>query len=118
MNATARAARHHTRQAIRTNRARRTATRAVATGLATAADHLTAAGIEPASAKRFAGAFSRGVEPTATTAGRIKLRGRVTKRVTVKLYDLPAFVARALVYRPKDRTAAATFERLAYRLAA
>ncbi|MFI6986064.1 hypothetical protein ACIBSV_46930 [Embleya sp. NPDC050154] len=118
MNATARAARSYIRTAIRTRRAQRTATRAVATGTATAVAHLTAAGIAPADAERFAGAFSRGVTPTATTTGRIKLKGRTTKRVQVKLYDLAAFTARALVYRPKDKAAAAKFAQMAYRLAA
>ncbi|MEU0940127.1 hypothetical protein [Embleya sp. NPDC005971] len=118
MHATARAARSYIRTAIRTRRAQRTATRAVATGTASAVAHLTAAGIAPADARRFASPFSRGVVPTATTTGRIKLKGRATKRVAIKLYDLRTFVARALVYRPKDKTAAAAFERLAYRLAA
>lgn len=74
---------------------------------------LVAAGLDDATAKRFAGAFSNGATPTATGETTVKLRGRTTKRVAVKLYDQAAFAARLATYRPRDKKAAALFGRLA-----
>lgn len=110
-----------TRQARRTIKARTTAThahraaaKAVATGTPQAArTHLVAAGLDDTTAKRYAGAFSRGITATATGETTVKLRGRATKRVAVKLYDLTTFAARLAAYRPKDKTAAQLFARLA-----
>ncbi len=100
-------------------RATRRAVRAVATGAPqTARTHLTAAGLSPADAHRFSGAFSRSVAPTTTGTGVVKLKGRVTKTVPVKLYDTAAFTARLSVYRPKDTAAASRFAQAAHRLAA
>lgn len=79
---------------------------------------LVAAGLDDATAKRFAGAFSNGATPTATGETTVKLRGRVTKRVPVKLYDRSAFTARLATYRPRDKAAADKFAAIAYRLAA
>lgn len=109
------------RTMIRENRAHNRAVRNVNTGTPQPArTHLLAAGIDDATAHRFAGAFSRNVEATATTTTRVKLtsRSRKTKRVAVKLYDRNTFAARLAVYRPKDTTAARTFARAAYALAA
>lgn len=119
MNAKARTARQTLRQRSTTHRATRKAVRAVGTGTPqTARTHLIAAGIDITTAKRFAGAFSTRVQPTATTTAPIKLKGRVTKTVAVKLYDLATFAARLAVYRPKDKSAAAQFTQAAHRLAA
>lgn len=119
MNVKARTARRITRQRHTDTRATRKAQKATATGTPqTARTHLLAAGIDDATAKRFAGAFSRSATPTGTAETVIKLKGRVTKRVGVKLYDLPAFIARLAAYRPKDKTAAEKFARAAHQLAA
>lgn len=102
------------RDRTRTNRARAHAARALATcDIATAKTHLIGRGLDPALAKRFTGAFSRGVQPAALAEARIKLRGRVRKTVTVKLYDAQTFAARLAVYRPKSPAAAAAFAALA-----
>ncbi|MDI5964851.1 hypothetical protein [Streptantibioticus silvisoli] len=107
------------RDRANTTRATRRAVRAVATGTPQAAStHLTAAGLSPTDAHRFSGAFSRSVTPTTTGTGVIKLKGRVTKTVPVKLYDTAAFNARLAVYRPKDTAAASRFAQAAHRLAA
>ena len=74
---------------------------------------VVAAGLDDATAKRFASAFSKGVTPTATAQAKVKLRGRVAKTVTVKLYDHATFAARLAVYRPKNPVAAAVFAALA-----
>lgn len=119
MNASSRQARHTIRTRTRTQRAVARAVKAVATGLPQPArTHLVAAGIDDATAKRYASAFSRGTTPTATTETVVKLKGRKTKRVTVKLYDHATFTTRLTVYRPKDLTAAALFEQAAHQLAA
>jgi hypothetical protein len=115
MNAKQRALRNR----IRDQRTTRRATKAVATGTPqTARTHLVAAGLTDATAKRYAGAFSRGTTPTTQAQTEVKLRGRRTKRITVKLYDRAAFTARLSVYRPKDLTAASLFEQAAHQLAA
>ncbi|MFE9844698.1 hypothetical protein [Streptomyces goshikiensis] len=130
MNAKARTARQTLRQRAIDFRAPRKAARAavsatrkarrkVAAGTPqTARTHLLAVGIAPDIAKRFAGAFSTRVQPTATARAAVALKGRVRKSIVVKLYDLAAFAARLAVYRPKDRAAAARFEQAAHRLAA
>lgn len=99
--------------------AARRATKAVATGTPQSArTQLVAAGLDDATAKRFAGAFSRGVLADGTRETQVKLKGRATKRVAVKLYAPATFAARLTVYRPRDLTAAALFARAAHRLAA
>jgi hypothetical protein len=110
MNAKQRAFRNRTRE----QRTTRRAIKAVATNTPqTARTHLVAAGINDATAKRYAGAFSRGTTPTTQAQTEVKLRGRRTKTITVKLYDRTAFTARFRTYRPKDADAAALFNRLA-----
>ena len=80
---------------------------------------LLAAGVDAATAKRFAPAFSRGLVRAATGTTVIKLKGRVTKRVDVKLYDRARFAARLEAYRPAtDAAAARVFAAAAARLAA
>lgn len=107
--------RHRTRDTHTTARAARN----LATGTPQpATTHLIAAGITPTTAKRYAAAFSNGTTPTATTRTEIKLKGRRTKNVAVKLYDRAAFATRLAAYRPKDPAAAAIFAAAAYRLAA
>lgn len=119
MKASARAARTTIRTRAAQTRATRRAHQAVATGTPQSArTHLLAAGIDTATAKRFAGAFSRGTTPTALGETEVKLRGRRRKTVVVKLYNATVFAARLSVYRPKDLTAAARFEQAALHLAA
>lgn len=101
------------------NRATRKAHHAVNTGRPqTARTHLTAAGIDDTTAKRYAPAFSRGIIADDTTLTRIKLKGRTRKTVQAKLYTLTTFTQRLATYRPKDKTAAALFARAAHTLAA
>ncbi|MGX1840562.1 hypothetical protein [Streptomyces diastaticus] len=119
MNARTRTARHTLRQRTRTNRTTTRATRNTATGLPQpASTHLIAAGIHPTLARRYSGAFSRTVTPTTLGETTIKLRGRRTKTVPVKLYDQATFTARLATYRPRNAGDARLFERAAYRLAA
>jgi hypothetical protein len=119
MNMKARTAHRITRQRSIDTRATRRAIKATATGAPqTARTHLVAAGLDDTTAVRFAGAFSRGVTADDTRETRIKLKGRVTKRVAVKLYSAATFAARLATYRPKDKTAAAKFARAAHQLAA
>lgn len=107
------------RQRSAETRAARRATKAVATGTPQPArTQLVAAGLDDTTAKRFAGAFSRGVIADDTRETTVKLKGRVRKTVAVKLYAPTTFAARLAVYRPKDRTVAARFEQAAHRLAA
>lgn len=113
MKASNRAARHTIRTRAAQTRAARRAHRLVATGTPqTARTHLIAAGIDDHTAKRYAGAFSRGTTPTQTGETVVKLRGRRRKHVTVKLYDRATFTARFRTYRPKDADVAALFDRL------
>lgn len=119
MNARARAARATLRQRTRDNRATHKARKNVATSTPQAAStHLIAAGLTPTDAKRYAGAFSRGVIADSTAKTTVKLKGRTRKTVNVKLYDRATFALRLATYRPKDRAAAARFEQAAVRLAA
>ncbi|WP_151477746.1 hypothetical protein [Streptomyces albicerus] len=114
-----RALRATLRRRTNTHRAANKARRTLATGTPqTAKTHLIGRGLDPATAKRFAGAFSRGVQPTATAETAVKLKGRARKTVAVKLYDTATFAARLAAYRPKDATAAAAFARLALEVAA
>lgn len=111
------------RQTLRTRsahtRAAARAHRQVATGLPqTARTHLVAAGLDDHTAKRYAGAFSRGVTADLTIQAPVKLKGRTRKMVPVKLYAATTFAARLTTYRPKDLTAASLFEQAAHRLAA
>ena len=111
------------RRTIRTRsahtRAARRAHRAVATGTPqTARTHLVAAGLDDTTAKRYAGAFSRGVTADLTIQTTIKLKGRARKTVPAKLYTRDTFASRLATYRPRDLTAAARFEQAALRLAA
>lgn len=119
MNASSRTARATIAARSFATRRTRRAVKAVATGAPQpASTHLITSGIDAGTAKRFAGAFSTGVVPTATGETEIKLIGRRTKRVAVKLYDTAAFTARLSVYRPKNPGAAELFARAAHRLAA
>jgi hypothetical protein len=105
------------RDLARTVRQQRRAVKAVATGSPqTARTHLLAAGVDAADAKRYAGAFSRGVAPTSAALATVKLRGRVTRTVPVKLYDTATFATRLAVYRPKDTDAAARLTRVVMQL--
>lgn len=114
MTAATRTRRATLRQRAAATRAARKAQRAVATGAPQPArTQLVAAGLDDHTAKRFAGAFSRGVIADGVRETRIKLKGRVTKRVAVKLYSARTFAGRLAVYRPKDAAAAALFARLA-----
>lgn len=84
-------------------RAHSRARKLVATGTAQAArTHLVASGLDTATAQRFAAAFSRNVLPTGRRVTRIKLTGRRTALVPVKLYSRATFAARLAVYRPRD----------------
>ena len=105
MNANARKARATVRTMRREHRVTRAAHTAVAAGPASAKHHLIAAGFPVATAQRFAGAFSRGMVAQDKAETVIKLRGRRTKRVDVKLYDRETFVARLCVYRPRKDAA-------------
>lgn len=119
MKASSRQARQTIRTRSANTRAARRAHRLVATGTPqTARTHLIAAGLDDPTAKRYAGAFSRGVTPTAVTETTIKLRGRRSKTVAAKLYSALAFAARLAIYRPKDLTAARLFEQAHHQLAA
>lgn len=72
-------------------------------------------GLSEATAKRFASAFSLGVQPTEVGVTEIKTHphSRHTKVVPVKRYDRPTFLARLRRYRPKDPVAAREFDRAA-----
>ncbi|MGI5406623.1 hypothetical protein ACQEV9_07485 [Streptomyces chartreusis] len=95
-------------------RAAQRAVRAVNTGQPQPVrTRLVAAGLDDATARRFAGAFSRGVDADGAREIRVKLKGRALKTVLVKLYAAATFAARLAAYRPKDKLAAARFERLA-----
>jgi hypothetical protein len=81
--------------------------------------HLAAAGLSADTVRRFKSAFSRGLTPATTRTTVVKLKGRVTKRVDVKLYDAARVVAHLDTYRPaKDPIAAAEFAAAAARFAA
>ncbi|GAA3255877.1 hypothetical protein [Streptomyces lavendulae] len=114
MTAAARARRSTLRQRATAGRGARKAARALATGQPQPATiHLIGRGLDAKTAKRFAGAFSRGVAPTAMGETVVKLKGRARKAVALKLYDLATFAARLAVYRPRDPHAAAQFASLA-----
>jgi hypothetical protein len=107
------------RNRIREQRTTRRAMKAIATGAPqTARTHLVAAGLDDTTAKRYAGAFSRGIEADAVTETTIKLKKRTRKTVPVKLYAAGTFAARLAVYRPKNLTDAARFEQAHHQLAA
>lgn len=112
--ATRRTLRATLRRRTAETRATQRAVRAVATGTPQPArTQLVAAGLDDVTAKRFAGAFSRGLVADDTRETVIKLKGRVRKTVAVKLYAAATFAARLATYRPKDAVAAARFEILA-----
>lgn len=109
-----RALRATLRRRTAATRATQRAVRAVATGAPQPVrTRLVAAGLDDATAKRFAPAFSRGLIADGVRATTVKLKGRARKAVQVKLYAAASFAARLATYRPKDATAAARFERLA-----
>jgi len=109
-----RALRATLRRRTAATRATRRAVRAVATGTPQPVrTRLVAAGLDDATAKRFAGAFSRGLVADDVHETQIKLKGRVRKTVAVKLYAARTFAARLATYRPKDSVVAARFEVLA-----
>lgn len=113
--------RHSARQAratrtarVRQVRAARRAVKAVATGQPQSArTRLVAGGLDDRIAKNYAAAFSRGLQATDTVERCIKLRGRVTKSVTVKLYDRATFAARLATYRPGITSVAVQFAAVA-----
>lgn len=118
MNAKARTARQTIKTRATDTRKARKAVRMISAGKpVTAKLHMAAAGIDGKTANRFAGAFSARQTPTLVSETRIKLKGRVTKAVLVKLYSADLFAARLAAYRPKDKAAAQIFERAAHRLA-
>lgn len=120
MIAASRQRRAQLRTATRNLREQRAATKRMALAVvAPVRTQLLAVGVDVATARRFAPAFSRGLVRAATGTTVIKLRGRRTKRVDVKLYDRTRFAARLVAYRPaKDVDAARVFESAAARLAA
>ncbi|HET9326418.1 MAG TPA: hypothetical protein VFQ05_06595 [Candidatus Eisenbacteria bacterium] len=112
--ATRRALRATLRRRTAETRATRRAVRAVATGTPQPVrTRLVAAGLDDATAKRFAPAFSRGLVADDVRETRIKLKARVRKTVQVKLFTARTFAARLATYRPKDKVVAARFELLA-----
>jgi hypothetical protein len=114
MRHSARQARTIVRNRVRQVRATRRAVKAVATGQPqTARTRLVAGGLDDRIAKAYAGAFSRGVAPIAKETRTIKLRGRVTKDVEVKLYDRATFAARLATYRPGITSVAVQFAAVA-----
>lgn len=120
MNATARKARAQLRAmrretvaAHRETRTTRRAHKAVATGLATAKNHMIVAGIPVPLADRFAGAFSRGMVAQGVITVSVRPGGRLVLRRAAKLYSAATAAARLATYRPKDKAAAAVFERVA-----
>lgn len=109
-----RALRATLRRRTAATRATQRALRAVATGTPQPArTQLVAAGLDDATARRFAPAFSRGLVADDVRETRIKLKARVRKTVQVKLYAASTFAARLATYRPKDRAVAARFATLA-----
>lgn len=112
--ATRRALRATLRRRTAGTRATQRALRAVATGQPQPVrTRLVAAGLDDATAKRFAPAFSRGLIADGARPTTVKLKGRARKAVQVKLYAARTFAARLATYRPKDRVFAARFEMLA-----
>ncbi|MFE0058747.1 hypothetical protein [Streptomyces sp. NPDC059003] len=106
------------RNRARDNRAAHHAADAVATGNASVASHLIAGGLDPATARRFSGAVTRkakdlGLTPDSTATKSLKLKGRVRKTVDVALWTRAQMATALAVYRPRDKKAAARFDRLA-----
>jgi hypothetical protein len=119
MNATTRTRRATLRTRATHTRATARAHRNIAPGTPQSArTHLIAAGIDPTTAKRYAGAFSRGLTADAARTTKIKLKGRTRKTTQIKLYTATTFAHRLATYRPRDITAARLFEQAAHRLAA
>lgn len=101
----------------RERRATRRTLRAVNTGQPQPVrTRLVAAGLDDATAKRFAPAFSRGLTADGARTTTVKLKGRARKAVQVKLYAARTFAARLATYRPKNPVFAARFEALAVTL--
>lgn len=114
MNANARKARQEIRDMRRVNRKLTVWDKEALSGRPCSVKaYLVHQGMDFTVAERFASAFSRGMVPQAKRQVEIKLRGRRTKRVDVKLYNRPTLDARLATYRPKDATAAAEFARVA-----
>lgn len=109
MIARSRKARTTLRTRTSANRARRAARRQLFAGTPQpVSTHLIGRGLDPALAHRFAGAASRAAGVAdATTTARIKLRGRVTKTVNVKLFSAARIDSVLTTYRPKSNPAAA-----------
>lgn len=108
-----RAMRRQTVAAHRETRTVRRAHKAVSTGLATAKQHMVVAGIPVPLAERFAGAFSRGMVAQGVVTVSVRPSGRLVLRRPAKLYSVATAAARLATYRPKDKVAAAVFERVA-----
>lgn len=107
----------HLRHRTAAHRAAQRARRAVNTGHPQPVrTRLVAAGLDDATAKRFAPAFSRGLTADGARTTTVKLKGRARKAVQVKLYAARTFTARLATYRPKNPVFAARFEALAVTL--
>lgn len=76
---------------------------------ATARTLLVAAGLPDDIAKRYAGAFSKGVEAMLPKVSKRIPTGRRSKRVQVAVYTHAEFAARLATYRPKNAEHAALF---------
>lgn len=76
---------------------------------ATARTLLVAAGLPDDIAKRYAGAFSKGVEATLPKVSKRIPTGRRSKRVQVAVYTHAEFAARLATYRPKNAEHARLF---------
>lgn len=116
MNRAARTARAILRERTRDQRATHQAARSLATGTPQpVSTHLIARGLDRHLTRRFAGAVSRAAGAAdATSTTRIKLVGRRTKTVAVKLFAADRITTVLATYRPaKDKAAAARFARLA-----
>jgi hypothetical protein len=114
MIATSRNRRATLRGRTRANRAYDRAIKAVATGAPQPVrTHLLAVGLPAPVAKRYSGAFSRGIGSPVTTDVKRKIRGRFCLVVPVKLVTADVFAARLATYRPKDPAAARVFAALA-----
>lgn len=81
----------------------------------TARDWLAFAGIDDEIAKRFAGAFSAGVQADLTMMVKIRIPHQADKTVPVKLYRRETFLTRLATYRPRDPQYRALFAETATR---
>ena len=110
-----RQARSQLRQLVRCNRSVSRATKALRTSdVQPLRVHLVGRGLDPRTAKRYAGAMSRTLKVTAgqqTTT--IKLRGRRRVLVNVWVYRTGQVTKALRTYRPRNAAAAEQFARIA-----